>query len=162
MKYNEFFGSKLNTVLLLILIVLMIVAIKIMWLSQNAYLPFLDDKQAETSMPAISGNKDDLVSFSILSGQKVSGKIEATGAVKGGYFFEGNIVVNILDGNKKLLKKGNGMATTDWMTANPVTFKITLDFTGLPKGSAFIEIHNDNPSDIRANDKSILIPITIE
>ena len=54
------------------------------------------------------------------------------------------------------------MTKEDWMTINPVTFEGNIDFTGLPKGPAYFEIHNDNPSDIRENDKSILIPIVIE
>ena len=54
------------------------------------------------------------------------------------------------------------MATTDWMTAGEISFEGNIDFTNLPKGKAYFEIHNDNPSDIRANDKSILIPIIIE
>lgn len=110
----------------------------------------------------ISGNKDDLISFSILPGQKVSGIVEFTGSVKNGYFFEGNILINILDLNKNALKKSYAMATTNWMTSEPVNFTGKIDFTVLPKGLAYFEIHNDNPSDIRANDKNILIPIIIE
>ena len=48
------------------------------------------------------------------------------------------------------------------ITAEPVSFEGKIDFTGLTKGPAFLEIHNDNPSDLRENDKSILIPIVIE
>ncbi len=112
--------------------------------------------------PQITGNKDDLVSFSIKPGQEVSGKITATGSVKGGYFFEANIGVNVLDANKKLLRAGYGMSTTDWMTSAPVAFTTSLDFTGLPKGNAYIEIHNDNASGLPENDKSIFIPIVIK
>lgn len=112
--------------------------------------------------PTILGNKDDLVSFSVAAGSKVSGIMEATGTVKNNYFFEANIVVNILDAGQKLLRQGHGEATTDWMTTGPVSFKTTLDFTGLTKGPAYIEIHNDNPSDLREYDKHILIPVVIE
>ena len=157
----NFFGSKLNTVLLLVLIILMIVALKIMWLNQSTYLPFLNDKQTETSLPVISGNKDDLVSFSILPGQKVSGVVKITGSIKNNYFFEGNILVNILASDKKLLKAGHGTATTPWMTSGPVSFETSLDFSSLPQGIAYIEIHNDNPSGLPQNDKSILVPVVI-
>ncbi len=37
---SKFFGSKLNTVLLLVLIILMIVALKVMLKDQATYLPF--------------------------------------------------------------------------------------------------------------------------
>jgi hypothetical protein len=54
------------------------------------------------------------------------------------------------------------MATTDWMTSGPVSFEGKIDFSGLPQGPAYFEIHNDNPSDLPENDKSVLIPIVIE
>ena len=110
----------------------------------------------------ILGNKDDLVSFSILPNTKVFGIQSYRGSVKGGYFFEGNILINILDANKKVLKKGNATAKTDWMTREPIEFEGSIDFTGLTKGPAYIEIHNDNASGLPANDKSILIPIIID
>ena len=54
------------------------------------------------------------------------------------------------------------MATSEWMTAGPISFEGNIDFTGLPKGQAYFEIHNDNASGLPENDKSILIPIIIE
>ena len=112
--------------------------------------------------PEILGNKSDLVSFSILPGAQVSGKEAVTGKVQGGYFFEANLVLKILDANKNVLKTTNGTATTDWMTSGPVDFKGNLDFTGLPAGSAYIAIENDNPSGEPANAKQILIPVVIQ
>lgn len=110
----------------------------------------------------IEGRKDDLVTFSIWPGSVVSGVKSYRGTVKGAYFFEANIRINVLSANKQLLKAGNAVATTDWMTTGPVDFEGNIDFTGLAKGSAYIEIHNDNPSDLPENDKSILIPIIIK
>jgi hypothetical protein len=82
--------------------------------------------------------------------------------LKGGYFFEGNVLINILDANKKVIKASNAIALSDWMTSEAVDFKGTIDLTGLPSGKAFFEIHNDNASGLPENDKSILIPIIIE
>jgi len=110
----------------------------------------------------ILGNKDDLISFTILPGTKVHGILSYRGTIKGGYFFEGNILINILDSNKKVIKASNGIAKGDWMTSGEVNFEGNIDFTGLPKGSAYFEIHNDNASGLPVNDKSILIPIVIE
>jgi Immunoglobulin-like domain of bacterial spore germination len=155
---NNFFGSKLNSVLLLVLIILMVVAIKIMLKTPDKYFPGGD----ETTSTEILGNKADLVSFSVLPGSKVSGLVAYKGVIKGAYFFEANILVNILDANKNVLKQGNAMATTDWMTAEPVSFEGKLDFTGLTKGPGFIEIHNDNASGLPENDKSVFVPIVIE
>ncbi len=115
-----------------------------------------------TGNAQITGNKTDLVSFSIPAGSKVTGVVSFLGIVKGGYFFEANILVNILDQNKTLIRQSNAIAMTDWMTAEPVTFEGSLDFGGLPKGKAYIEIHNDNASGLPEHDKNILIPIVIE
>jgi hypothetical protein len=111
----------------------------------------------------ISGDSKDLVSFSVDAGSGVSGIFTATGSVQGGYFFEGNIIVNILDSNKNIIKKGNGNAKTDWMTSEPVVFETVLDFTNIQKGPAYIEIHNDNPgAPTEGINKSIKIPIIIK
>ena len=174
MKNNKywFFGSKLNSVLLLILIILMVFAIRIMLQNKETYLGVFQKQvpksnTEQTQIPienkgGILGNKDDLVSFSILPNSKVHGVVSYKGVIKGGYFFEANIVINILDVNKKVLKNSNAMATTDWMTAGPISFEGNIDFTGLPKGNAYLEIHNDNASGLPEHDKSILIPIIIE
>lgn len=112
--------------------------------------------------PSILGDKANLVSFSIKPGEQVSGIVSYKGAVSGAYFFEANILINVLDANKKEIKKSHASATTDWMTAGPVSFEGKLDFTSLPKGPAYIEIHNDNASGLPENDKNILIPVIIE
>ncbi|MBU0612088.1 Gmad2 immunoglobulin-like domain-containing protein [Patescibacteria group bacterium] len=108
------------------------------------------------------GNKDDLVSFSINAGSLVSGFMPINGVVQGGYFFEGNIIVRVLDANKNVLKTAYGTATTEWMTTGPVSFHTTLDFSGLPAGPGYIEIHNDNASGLPENDRLILIPVVIQ
>ncbi len=165
---NNFFGSKLNSVLLIVLVILMVIAIKVMLKNPDTdYTPLGGDKVEDNNTgikpnTQIEGNKNDLVSFSIAPGSKVKGVVSYTGAVKGGYFFEANILVNVLDKNKVLLKQGNAMATTDWMTADAVSFGGSIDFTNLPKGPAYIELHNDNASGLPENDKSILIPVVIE
>ncbi|NVN97389.1 hypothetical protein HXX01_04145 [Candidatus Nomurabacteria bacterium] len=169
---SEFYSSTLNTILLFVLIILMVIALRFMYKNQETYLPILKDKEQtvtiDKSMSQIKdrslmiGNKEDLISFSVVPNTKVHGILSYRGVIKGGYFFEGNILINILDSNKKVLKNSNAISTTDWMTAGEVNFEGNIDFTNLKKGNAYFEIHNDNPSDIRANDKSILIPIIIE
>jgi hypothetical protein len=117
-------------------------------------VPFVDTK--------ILGDTKDLVSFSVDPGKTVTGVLNVVGSLKGGYFFEANILVNILDSNKKLLRAGHGNAKSDWTTNDPVGFDAALDFTKLPKGPAYIEIHNDNASGLPQYDKSILIPVIIK
>lgn len=110
----------------------------------------------------VLGNAGDLISFSIQPKSQVEGVVPFRGTIKGAYFFEANILVNILDKNKKLLRQGNALAMTDWMTVGPVDFEGNLDFSGLPTGKGYIEIKNDNPSGEAKFDKSILIPVIIK
>ncbi len=170
---SKFYGSKLNTILLFVLIALVAVVILIMFLNKDIYIPSLknNDKVVEIidkTMPPvenpemIQGRKDDLISFSIAPNSKVINIVSYRGIIKGGYFFEANILINVLDSNKKQVIKSNATATTEWMTTNPVEFEGYLDFSKAPKGNAYIEIHNDNASGLTENDKSILIPIIIE
>jgi hypothetical protein len=110
----------------------------------------------------ILGNKEDLVSFSVKPGDTVSGVLNLSGAVKGGYFFEGEVGINLLDKNKNVLKRGNGLATTNWMTIEPVYFKATIDTVGL-NGNGYIEIEENDPSDGEGGPaKKILVPVVFE
>ncbi len=118
--------------------------------------------------PQVEGNKDDLVSFSIKPGQEVSGVMKVTGVLSGGYFFEGNLPISILDENKNLTSYGqsSGMATTDWMTAGPVSFSIDFDFNKIPKGNYYIQLMQDDPRDDSERGgyqvKKVLIPIVVK
>ncbi|MDQ3075805.1 MAG: Gmad2 immunoglobulin-like domain-containing protein [bacterium] len=166
---------------IIFVIVLVIVGVIIFFLQRKApvvvapeetpvvEVPIVEEPSKEepivTTIPnrPMSGNVADLVSFSIKPNTKVpKGILSYRGSIKGAYFFEANILINILDANKKLLKASNAMATTEWMTVEPVEFEGNISFAGLPSGPAYFEIHNDNPSGLPENDKSVLIPIIIE
>jgi hypothetical protein len=168
-----FFGSKLNTALLFILIILMIVALRWMYQDRQKYIKIFNDDMTSKEAKywdnltvknpksneilgydgkslsySIEGKKDNLISFSIKPGQEVSGVVKATGILSGGYFFEGNLPVSILDESKKLTSygPGHGQATTDWMTSGPVSFSIDFDFSPIPKGNYYIRLMQDDPS----------------
>lgn len=145
------------------LVVVLLVVFGVVYLLQKKS-PVLAPEIAEENVSErmMQGNFADLVSFSILPNSKVSGVVSYSGSIKNAYFFEGNILVNVLDNNKNLLLGGYTMATSEWMTVEPVSFEGNIDFTNLPKGPAYIEIHNDNASDLPENDKSVLVPIIIE
>ncbi len=154
-------NSKLNIIIIVVLVLL----VGYFAFFKKAETP-VDTNPPVTATPEISvsgkANKDDLVSFSILPGSRVQGEVAYHGSLKGAYFFEANLRINVLDMNKNSLKQSNATATSDWMTEDPVEFEGIMDFGGLPKGPAYFEIHNDNPSDLPENDKSILIPIVIQ
>jgi hypothetical protein len=112
--------------------------------------------------PMISGDTGNFVSFSIAPGATVSGKMNATGSIKGGYFFEAVAQGMLLDANKHVLRKFQFAATTDWMTSGVVAFKASIDATGIAPGAGYIRIANDNPSGIPANEKYIDIPVVFK
>ncbi len=160
---------------MLVLIVLMVAALHFMLKDKATYLPYLSQEKqdkTDTNKPdqpepvmdrtKILGNKDDLVSFSIWPDSKVHGLVSYRGVIKGAYFFEANILVGVTDLNKKIIVQDHATATDDWMTAGPVSFEGSIDFSKVPKGGAYLEIHNDNASDLPENDKAIYIPIVVE
>ncbi|MDE2030834.1 MAG: hypothetical protein KGI58_01055 [Patescibacteria group bacterium] len=141
----------------LIIIILIIIGVLVPIIFRQRFV--VSPKKEE---PKIEDSRGDLVSFSISPNEEVHGIVPYEGVIKGGYFFEANILINILDADKKLLKSDHSTATTDWMTSGPVSFAGNLDFTGLSKGPAYIQIHNDNASGLPEHDKYILIPIVIK
>ena len=144
--------------IIIALLVVVILILGFMMFKPKVEVPVNNQNQK----PVMSGNTDDLTSFSITPGQKVSGTMTATGVMKSNYFFEANMPVLILDANKNVLKTGFATSTSDWMTSGPITFTTTLNFSGLSSGPAYIDIRNDNPSGDPANERNIYIPIVIQ
>lgn len=151
-----------KTLTIIIVLIALIILVPLIFRPKDAVAPVKStDNQMKESLQS-GGNPDDLISFSVKHGQEVSGKVKVTGEIKGGWFFEGNIGLNLLGSDKKMMRPGHATAKTDWMTSGPVSFEAEIDFSTLPKGKAYIEIHNDNASGLPENDKSILIPIVIK
>jgi hypothetical protein len=154
-KYLEEKGS-VNIIIIGIIFVLVIVF--------GFYL--FGNKENNEKIPIVKneivGNKDDLVSFSIEAGQSISGLINVDGQIRRGYFFEGNILINLLDKEGKMLKQGHGTAISDWMTAEPVSFTASINTIGL-SGPGYIEIKQDDPSDGEGGPaRKILIPVIFD
>lgn len=101
---SKFYSSRLNTILLLVLIILMVIALRYMFQNKEVYFPdsyknseeyahttALDvgkgNKLSNENRDQILGNKEDLVIFSIAPNSKVNGVVSYYGIVKGGYFF---------------------------------------------------------------------------
>jgi hypothetical protein len=142
------------------LTILVVIAVLVL-----GYVVFVNKTTAPVApepVPVVSGNINDLVSFSVSPNQIVSGAMVLNGSVKGGYFFEANIVIKIMDMSNNVLLTTFGTATTDWMTAGPVSFTTNVNFTGLPVGPAKLVIENDNPSGDPMYLKQIFIPIVIQ
>ncbi len=93
-------------------------------------------------------------------GSEIKSPLTVIGRLKGGWFFEANAGLALLDQNKQPITVTNIMATTDWMTADWVSFKGTVGFPVEYKGkSGYLQISNDNPSGMPENEKKILVPV---
>lgn len=149
-----------NSRYILLIIVLILIVLGLYFLaSKKAESPVINNESDNVIISEILGNKDDLVSFSVKPDSEVSGILNLVGSVKGAYFFEANIRIFLLDSKQNILKSGFGTATTDWMTAEPVSFTSSIDSTGI-NGPGFILIQNDDPSDGEGGPaKKILIPV---
>src|SRR5690606_26214123 len=124
------------------------------------YVVYKPEAQAPTDsiMPAMEGQVEDLVDISIEPGATVSSGQTITGTLKNGYFFEANAVGFLVDTSKNVLDQFPIAATSDWMTADGVSFEFTLDYTDI-SGPGYIRIHNDNASGDPMYDKYVDIPV---
>jgi hypothetical protein len=144
--------------IIILLIILLVIAVGVFVFNK----PKTENPPEVITQNEILGNKEDLVSSSISAGDTIGGFVNLSATVKNGYFFEGNILINLLDSKGDILKQGHGNATSDWMTSEPVSFEALIDATGL-SGDGYIEIKQDDPSDGEGGPaKKILIPVTFE
>jgi hypothetical protein len=157
--------NKLNKGFFILKIILGVVLILVIFVAIYLYTTKKADTP-EVLVPKnnleILGNKEDLISFSVKPGDTVSKILSLIGSVQGYYYSEGNILIKLLDENQNILKEGNGTATTEWMTSDPVSFTATIDSTGLD-GKGYILIQNDDPSGGEGGPaKKIFIPVVFK
>ena len=87
--------------------------------------------------------------------------LTVTGKAKGTWYFEASFPVYLLDDRGKEIATTHADAHGDWMTENFVPFAATLTFTtNAPSGT--LVLHNDNPSGLPENDKSVTIPVNFQ
>jgi phage FluMu protein gp41 len=153
---KNFLNKKYIIFVVLVLIILFVVT------QRDLFVKNTNTNNIETSYEVL-GNKENLLSFSIMPGMEISNQIAFIGNIEGGYFFEANILVNILDKDKNLLKAGYANATSDWMTSGPVAFQGVLDVSNLPKGFAYVQLLQDDPSGGESGlpIKEVFVPIVI-
>ena len=119
-------------------------------------------QMGDANLPAITGDTKNLVSFSLASGATITDIAHVSGEIKGVYFFEGKAQGFLLDENKKVLNTFPLEATSNWLTADGVSFTASIDTTSALPGAGYIRLKNDNPSGDPEKDKFIDIPIVIQ
>lgn len=92
--------------------------------------------------------------------EQVDSPLIITGKARGTWYFEASFPIKIYDANNNLLGTTTAAAQSDWMTEDFVNFTASLNFTLPTTTTGTIVLHNDNPSGLPQNDKSLTIPVT--
>lgn len=95
----------------------------------------------------------------ITQNQEITSPVVIEGEARGGWFFEGQFRVQVVGDNGKILGSTVAQAKGEWMTNDFVPFIATVDFETplFPNGKIILQ--NDNPSGLKENEKSFIIPV---
>jgi hypothetical protein len=157
--------NKTGWTLAIIGILIIVAAIILFVLPGNSKAPTVDGQATTTPItqtPAANPAFEDmLVVESLKNNDKVASPLTITGRARGGWYFEASFPVQIKNASGTVIAAGPGQAQGDWMTQDFVPFKVTLTFPAQAAGSkGTVILHNDNPSGLPENDKSLEIPVT--
>ena len=113
-----------------------------------------------TATSSITSTSSQVEIVSPLPNSEITSPLVVSGRLRGGWFFEANAGLAVLDANKTPITTNYVTATTDWMTADWVSFTGTTTYPASYKGQkGYIQISNDNPSGMPENSKTFLIPV---
>ncbi len=123
----------------------------------SADIPTKINTSPHTTTPLKNG---ELFIEHIASGQKISNPLILKGSAPSNWYFEGSFGITIKDKNGNILGRAPAQSTSDWMNTNaPVGFYRKMNFKIPTTSSGTIVFSKDNPSDIRTNDESFVLPI---
>jgi hypothetical protein len=94
--------------------------------------------------------------------QVITSPLVIKGEARGNWFFEASFPIVLTDWDGKIIAQGFAKAKKDWMTTDFVPYEATLNFTidkNIYNDKGTLILRKDNPSDIRANDDALEIPI---
>lgn len=93
------------------------------------------------------------------SNEVIRSPLRITGEARGYWFFEASFPVKLLDADGKQLAAVPAQAKSEWMTEDFVPYEAVLEFVPPVSNRGFLVLKNDNPSDIRENDRELWIPV---
>jgi len=105
------------------------------------------------------GDVKNLVSVSVVPGSVLSGEQTVTGVLTGAYFFEANARGSLRGVDGTIFTEFPINATSDWMTADEVSFTTTFSTAGTVPGPGYLRIANYNASGEPEFDRHIDIPV---
>ena len=110
----------------------------------------------------VNASADLVVVSSPLPGAAVPATVTVTGQARGTWYFEASFPLEVVAASGEQLVQMPVQAQGEWMTTNFVPFSAQVTLLGTYKGAAKIILHNDNPSGLPENEKSLTIPIVIQ
>lgn len=123
-----------------------------------------DNNLIKNNSPIVATlNNDNLFRLSSpSSGSAVTSPLTLTGEARGTWFFEGSFPVKLEEVNGNLITSTIATSGDDWMTEEFIPFLANLAFSVATDTEAIIVFQKDNPSDIRANDREVRIPVILK
>ena len=109
----------------------------------------------------VNASADLVVVTSPLPGATVPATFTVTGQARGTWYFEASFPLEVTSASGEQLVQMPVQAQGEWMTTNFVPFSAQVTLPATYKGAAKIILHNDNPSGLPENEKSLTIPITV-
>jgi hypothetical protein len=89
----------------------------------------------------------------------ISSPLTVTGEARGGWYFEADFPVRLLDGNGREIGMGIAQAQGEWMTTNFVPFVATVTFTNPTTTTGTLVLEKDNPSGLPENAAEYRVPV---
>jgi hypothetical protein len=107
----------------------------------------------------MKGDTDVIHVWEPRSGDVVVSPLAILGEARGTWYFEASFPVKLLDGNGKVLAEHYAEAQGDWMTADYVAFKGSLEFEAPDTAEGTLVLKKDNPSGLPEHEDEIRIPV---
>jgi len=120
-------------------------------------------EQLVQAWPSGNCQSDRVVVEAPLPGAAVRSPLVVSGRARGGWFFEGEVWLRLLDRDRNVLARGFASARAEWMTPGFVAFEGALEYprrSGPRRG--ILVVRRNNPSDDRSLDQALEIPVVLE
>jgi len=103
----------------------------------------------------------DIAVFLPQAGQMVKSPATIEGEVRGTWFFEAVLPIEIRNNAGQKIAVGYVQATDDWMTENFIPFRGEIEFDISATTSANLIFRKANPSDLPENDQEFKVPVIL-
>jgi hypothetical protein len=91
--------------------------------------------------------------------QVLTSPAQIAGEARGGWFFEANFPIRLLDEGGKEIAVALARAQGDWMTEDFVPFQATLTFTRPETPTGTLVLEKANPSGLEENADELVVPV---